>query len=90
LRGPAGDFGALLGGLTGQPFRFPGLADPSWMLPGSEVLCLMATLAPAGTGVTYLVPNLPGLRGARFVWQGASFGTANGLQASNPAVTTHW
>jgi hypothetical protein len=91
LRGPAGDFGALLAGLPGPPLAFPGIADPSWMLPGTEVVCATAILA-AGTrlSITVPVPNVAALRGTRIVWQGASFGAANGLQASNPAVTTHW
>lgn len=91
LRGPAGDFGALLAGLPGPPLSFPGIADPSWMLPGTEVVCATAILA-AGTSlsITVPVPNVPALRGLRVVWQGASFGAVNGIQASNPAVTTHW
>ena len=91
LRGPAGDFGALLAGLPGPPLSFPGIADPSWMLPGTEVVCASTILA-AGTRLSIFVPvpNLASLRGTRIVWQGASFSAANGLQASNPAVTTHW
>ena len=26
----------------------------------------------------------------RLCWHGVSFGATNGLQASNPAITTHW
>jgi hypothetical protein len=91
LRGPAGDFGALLGGFPGPPLSFPGIADPSWMLPGTEVVCA-TTIFATGTSlsITVPVPNVAALRGLRVVWQGASFGTTNGLQASNPAVTTSW
>src|SRR5262249_11103422 len=91
MRGPAGDLGVLFAGLPGPPLFFPGIADPSWMLPGTEVVCT-ATVLAAGTGsaVTYPVPNVLALRGLRIVWQGASVSPANLLQASNPAVTTHW
>jgi hypothetical protein len=91
LRGPAGDFGALLAGLPGPPLSFPGIADPSWMLPGTEVVCATTILAAgAHLVISVPVPNLAALRGLRVVWQGASFGAVNGLQASNPAITTHW
>src|SRR5262249_3454299 len=68
LRGPAGDVGILFAGLPGPPLQFPGITDPSWMLPGTEVVCMTTLLAAgAGSAVTYPVPNAVALRGLRVV-----------------------
>ena len=91
MRGPNGDVGALLVGLPGLPLLVPGFADAFWLQPGTEAVCAFTVFA-AGVplAVTYAVPNVPAMRGMRYCWQGASYGAANGLQASNPAITTHW
>lgn len=91
VRGPTGDVGALLVGLPGPPVQFPGFADVLWLQPGTESVCTFAAFT-AGTAltVTYAVPNVQALRGLRLCWHGVSFGVTNGLQASNPAITTHW
>ena len=91
VRGPTGDVGALLVGLLGPPLQFPGFADALWLQPGTESVCTFAAFT-AGTPltVTYAVPNVQAIRGLRLCWHGVSFGATNGLQASNPAITTHW
>ena len=91
VRGPAGDVGALLVGLPGPPLQFPGFADALWLQPGTESVCTFAAFA-AGTSLaaTYAVPNLQVIRGLRLCWHGVSFGATNGLQVSNPAISTHW
>lgn len=91
MRGPLGDFGALLAGLPGAPRSYPGIFDPIWLQPGTDAVCALTVFA-AGSPlqVSYAVPNTPAMRGVRFCWQGISYGTTNGLQASNPALTTHW
>jgi hypothetical protein len=91
MRGPDGGFGGLLVGLPGAAWTFPGIAEPIWLLRGTEAVCALAGFA-AGTSlqVVFTIPNAPALRGARFGWQGVSHDAATGLQASNPAITTHW
>ena len=91
MRGPSGDVGALLVGLPGPPLQVPGFADAFWLQPGTQAVCAFTVFA-AGVplAVTYAVPNAPAMYGMRFGWQGASSGAMNGLQASNPAITTHW
>ena len=91
MRGPMGELGALLVGLPGVPWSYPGIVDPIWLQPGSEGVCAFTVFA-AGTPlqVTCAVPNVPAMRGMRFGWQGATYSPTSGLQASNPAITTHW
>jgi hypothetical protein len=89
MRVPVGEFGGLLVGLPGTPWSYPGIADPIWLLPGSEAVCAL-TVVGAPLLVTFAIPNVPAMRGMRFGWQGISHGAASGFQASNPAITTHW
>ena len=67
------------------------IACAFWLQPGTESVCTFAAFT-SGTPltVTYAVPNVQAIRGLRLCWHGVSFGATNGLQASNPAITTHW
>jgi len=87
IRGPIGEFGALLVGLPGPQLPLPGFPDTFWLQPGTAVTSALGVLP---VNVSYAIPNAPVLRGLRLVWQGVSYGATNGLQASNPAITTHW
>lgn len=83
LFGPAGGVGALLVGFPGQPVPLPGVADPAWLLPGTEV---PHAFGGATLTASHAVPNAPWARGVTLAWQGATWAAAPGLQLSNPGV----
>ena len=90
MRGPGGHAGALLAGWPGTPLGLPGILDPGWLRPGSESVCFVTIFAPGIPALVVLpVPNVPAFRGLRTAWQGLSYG-ATGLQASTPAIASHW
>jgi hypothetical protein len=91
MRGPIGHAVVLLVGLPSPPVAVAGVFDPYWLQPGTEWTCAFTVLA-AGTSVqrSYPIPSVPALRGVRLGWQGLSYESTAGLQASNPAITAHW
>jgi hypothetical protein len=91
MRGPGGQVGGLLAGLPGAPYLLPGIRDAIWLRAGTETVSFFAAFV---TGVpvqtTTSVPNTGALRGLRVAWQGFTYGASSGLQASTPAITSHW
>jgi len=91
MRGAADELGALLVGFPGPAVQLPGFSDPFWLQPGSAWTCAVETSTSQWiANVAYPIPNAPAFRGLRLAWQAATFRAANGLQASNPAITTLW
>ncbi len=89
LEGPGTGIGALVVGLPALPTTIVPGVDPGVMLPGTEIVMAIGSLAAPLTA-TYSVPPVPGLRAVRVAWQGASFDPLSGLQMSNGVTYVHW
>jgi hypothetical protein len=80
-----GDLVVLALGFPAAPVAV-GLADPVWLQTASAAIVGLGIADAGGTlGAQFAVPNQPGLRGTRLVWQAIAGGPFTGLQASNPA-----
>ena len=85
---PSGSVGGLWFGFAQPPFLAPVFATPL-QLDANIALSVRAGTATTQTAALPL-PNLPGLRGLDFAWQGCSFHPVDGWQASNAVVFTAW
>jgi hypothetical protein len=84
LADPIGDLAILLIGFPSAPILMPGITDAFWLDPTSYFFFAVGT-APLSS--VEPVPANVGLRGLRVAWQGVTYGTALGMQASNPVVS---
>ena len=85
LSGP-GSIGVLLLGAPGAPTAIPGIAHPSWLVPGTEIPLALGALPLTGG---YAVPNAPWVQAVTLAWQGAALGPGAVL-ASNPVACGHY
>jgi hypothetical protein len=87
MDGPAGQLGALFLGSLGPRQSVPGMGNQTWIAPGSFAAGPIGVFGPQLTA-SVPVPNVPGLLGQVFVWQGVAFGATAGFSLSNPALFT--
>lgn len=87
LDGPAGQLGALFLGSLGPRQSVPGMVNQTWIAPGSFAAGPIGVFGPQ-LSASVPVPNVPGLLGQVFVWQGVVFGATAGFSLSNPALFT--
>jgi hypothetical protein len=86
LRGPSGNPGIVLIGLSAAPYLVPGIADTLWFEPAAsfaQAIGIPQQGAPLSASLA--IPNQAGFLGHRIVWQAIAYDNVSGYQVSNPS-----